>query len=138
VEVRAQAAAGDVHRDAAGVAVPAQAPERAGGCRVRQARGTEAVKVKKEINGIPASLAPGQYNVRFRGIRKHSETLVFDFVPEPDEPEPPRKAYLLVEVSEVLAEDVAECLPRVNGVLSVTEHEPGCCCKNCPWGGDHG
>lgn len=48
--------------------------------------------------------------------------------------------FLLVEVDDRLSEDIAHCLSPefVNGVVSVTEHGGGCCCKNCPWRGSHG
>jgi hypothetical protein len=50
--------------------------------------------------------------------------------------------FLLVEVSrdwaardeKLLAEGRTELL----GVVSVSVHGGGCCCKNCPWDGDHG
>ena len=46
--------------------------------------------------------------------------------------------YLLVEVDDRLAEDVAASLGSCNGVLGVTDHGTGCCCKNCPREGNHG
>lgn len=47
--------------------------------------------------------------------------------------------YLLVEADDRLGDDVYAYLSQgVNGIVSVTEHGSGCCCKNCPWGGDHG
>lgn len=47
---------------------------------------------------------------------------------------------LLVEVDDRLAGDIVHFLSPefVNGVVSVTEHGSGCCCKNCPWRGNHG
>jgi hypothetical protein len=36
---------------------------------------------------------------------------------------------------------VAACLAEVltrHAERLAEEHGPGCCCKNCPWGGDHG
>ena len=50
-----------------------------------------------------------------------------------------KKMFLVVEVDDRLAEDISYYLARsVNGITAVTEHGPGCCCKNCPWGGNHG
>lgn len=45
---------------------------------------------------------------------------------------------LAVEVDDQLAADVIACLQSVNGVRMAYEHGNGCCCKNCPWQGDHG
>lgn len=47
---------------------------------------------------------------------------------------------LLVEVDDRLAGDILHYLSPefVNGIVSVTEHGRGCCCKNCPWQGNHG
>jgi hypothetical protein len=47
-------------------------------------------------------------------------------------------SYLLVQVDDRVAADTAYLLERQDGITSVTVHSPGCCCKNCPWGGDHG
>lgn len=46
--------------------------------------------------------------------------------------------YLLVEVSDLVAEQFLDDMTGYPGVADVTEHGPGCCCKNCPWQGDHG
>jgi DNA-binding transcriptional regulator PaaX len=48
--------------------------------------------------------------------------------------------YLLVQVNDRLAEDVAAYLLGVNGVQEVSvhneEHPNGCCCQNCPHNGN--
>lgn len=50
-----------------------------------------------------------------------------------------KTALLLVEVDDRLAGDILHYLSPefINGIVSVTDHV-GCCCKNCPWQGDHG
>jgi predicted ArsR family transcriptional regulator len=46
---------------------------------------------------------------------------------------------LLVEVDDRLADDLAVYLGKdVSGIVSVSEHGSGCCCKHCPRKGDHG
>jgi len=45
---------------------------------------------------------------------------------------------LAVEVDDRLAAEVMAYLQSVNGVEMVYEHGNGCCCKNCPWRGNHG
>ena len=49
-----------------------------------------------------------------------------------------KSAYLLVQVDDKFADDTEYLLARMNGVEQVHVHGPGCCCKNCPWKGDHG
>jgi hypothetical protein len=50
--------------------------------------------------------------------------------------------FLLVEVAEDEASQVEAFIGSTGGVESVAVHNEGpgfaCCCKNCPWGGDHG
>lgn len=49
--------------------------------------------------------------------------------------------YLLVKVDDRMAGEVGSYLAAglVNGIAEVTDHGGGgCCCKNCPWGGNHG
>lgn len=47
---------------------------------------------------------------------------------------------LVVQVSEEEASEVGAFIATVGGVISVEAHgEDGhCCCKNCPWNGNHG
>jgi hypothetical protein len=48
--------------------------------------------------------------------------------------------FLLVEVDGE-SEDSNELeayLYSLGNVISVSVHGPGCCCKNCPWDGNHG
>lgn len=48
-------------------------------------------------------------------------------------------AYLLVQVDdESESRYVIEALGDMEHVVTVIDHGPGCCCKNCPWSGDHG
>ena len=49
-----------------------------------------------------------------------------------------RSAFMLVEVDEEKYLEVQEMLLALGIVRSCTEHQKGCCCKNCPWRGDHG
>jgi hypothetical protein len=49
-----------------------------------------------------------------------------------------QKSYVLVEVDSGTLGQLYDDLAAYPGVGEVTEHGPGCCCKNCPWGGDHG
>jgi DNA-binding transcriptional regulator PaaX len=44
--------------------------------------------------------------------------------------------YLLVQVNDRLAEDVAAYLLGVNGVQEVDVHGSGCCCQHCPHNGN--
>jgi hypothetical protein len=49
--------------------------------------------------------------------------------------------WLLVKVDDRMAGEVYSYLAApglVNGIAEVTDHGGGCCCKNCPWRGDHG
>lgn len=48
-------------------------------------------------------------------------------------------AYLLVEVpDESRAAAIAEEIEQgTDGVRAVYDHGSGCCCKNCPWKGNH-
>lgn len=46
---------------------------------------------------------------------------------------------LLVTVdSEASAAQIADHLRDDPAVTVVSGHPDGCCCKNCPWNGDHG
>ena len=58
----------------------------------------------------------------------------------PDEPEPrPETTWLLVEVRRDCVNDAVDGInDNVPGVQSVYPHPADCCCKNCPWKGDHG
>lgn len=51
-----------------------------------------------------------------------------------------QSSFLLVEVDDRLAGDVAASLLAVNGVQGVTahneDHPNGCCCQHCPHGGN--
>lgn len=50
-------------------------------------------------------------------------------------------AYLLVKVDDRMAGEFCSYLSAAgpaSGIAEVTDHGSGCCCKNCPWGGDHG
>lgn len=50
--------------------------------------------------------------------------------------------YLLVQVDDAEATQVEAFIGSVGGVEAVEVHHegpgPGCCCQNCPWGGNHG
>jgi hypothetical protein len=47
--------------------------------------------------------------------------------------------FILVETaSEAEAAAVTDILAIAPGVITVCDHGDGCCCKNCPWDGDHG
>jgi hypothetical protein len=35
------------------------------------------------------------------------------------------------------AAEVEAFIASIRGVDMVSDHGEGCCCKNCPWGGDH-
>lgn len=51
-----------------------------------------------------------------------------------------QSSFLLVEVDDRLADDVAAYLPAVIGVQGVSvhneDHPHGCCCQHCPHGGN--
>jgi hypothetical protein len=51
-----------------------------------------------------------------------------------------QSSFLLVEVDDRLAGDVAAYLPAVNGVQGVSAHNEeypnGCCCQHCPHNGN--
>jgi DNA-binding Lrp family transcriptional regulator len=48
-----------------------------------------------------------------------------------------RVSYLLVQVDDRLAEDVAAILSQnFNGIEMVTDHGGGCCCQHCPHRGN--
>jgi hypothetical protein len=46
--------------------------------------------------------------------------------------------YLLVQVDYEESGSLSERIAGLHGVLEVTGHDEGCCCKNCPWNGNHG
>lgn len=46
--------------------------------------------------------------------------------------------YLLVQVDEGATDQLFDDLASYPGVVSVEEHGEGCCCKHCPWAGNHG
>lgn len=49
-----------------------------------------------------------------------------------------QRHYLLVEVDDGSLEQLMADLAGYPGVGDVTgDHGKGCCCKNCPWKGDH-
>jgi hypothetical protein len=46
--------------------------------------------------------------------------------------------YLLVEVDDAEASQVEAFIGSIGSVKAVEVHGDGCCCKNCPWDGNHG
>lgn len=99
--------------------------------------------MKVRVDGLPDApldKSPVTHEIVFERLEYDDSgypTAVYRYVP-PAAPQSPPTANLLVEVSEPLAEEVAAYLAgHVNGVVSVSEHGSGCCCKNCPWNGDH-
>jgi len=53
-------------------------------------------------------------------------------------PAAPPRHYLLVEVDDNALERLRADLAGYPGVGVTDYHGPGCCCKNCPWHGNHG
>lgn len=48
------------------------------------------------------------------------------------------KEYLLVTVDGDKLDQLHDDLEKYPGVTDVSDHGGGCCCKNCPWDGNHG
>jgi hypothetical protein len=46
--------------------------------------------------------------------------------------------YLLVAVDDAEAAQVEAFIGSIGGVTTVEVHGDGCCCKHCPWDGNHG
>jgi hypothetical protein len=46
--------------------------------------------------------------------------------------------YLLVAVDDAEAAQVEAFIGSIGGVMTVEVHGDGCCCKHCPWYGNHG
>jgi len=92
-----------------------------------------------EIEGMPHGVPAGTYDVEPVQVIQNAggETVMrMRFKPQPP-PEKP-KEYLLVEVEQDWARHTMDRLPELAGITDVTVHGKGCCCKNCPWGGNHG
>lgn len=96
--------------------------------------------MKIEVDGFPGGIPPGTYDVEPVEVVQHEDAepvlkLRFTNVPPPG-PKPVK--YLLVGVEEWAEDNVTVYLDVTAGVRTVDVHGPGCCCKNCPWNGNHG
>jgi len=97
--------------------------------------------MRTEIENIPEGLPPGIYDVEFAQFTQDEDgEPVVRLRFKPQSPPEPEKAYLLVEVDKSYNQERLQryILEASDGVLAIYDHGKGCCCKNCPWDGNHG
>ena len=99
--------------------------------------------MRTEILGIPPGLDPGKpYRMEVENFTfaEDGELIVtYRFLGElKPEPEKEPTEFMLVEVDADKTAELSQLLVNRPYVQSVTVHGKGCCCKNCPWNGDHG
>jgi len=98
--------------------------------------------MRTEILGIPPGLDPGKpYTMELEKVTIGDDgmpVVTYRFTGERKPPEKKPTDVLLVEVDADKTAELSLLLVNRPYVQSVTDHGKGCCCKNCPWNGDHG